>query len=63
LLIIFGGNTDNFKNNCSSLGIITAVTLTISTIVVTLRRSKEKSEREQFSHATVYQKSDVLITI
>lgn len=38
--IIFGGSTDNLMSDCSSLGMIIAVTLTISTIVVALKKSK-----------------------
>jgi len=51
--IIFGGSTDNLMSNCSSLGVIIAVTLGISAMVVGLRRSKVKSESEQILPATV----------
>ncbi|MFB7156364.1 hypothetical protein [Lysinibacillus sp. NPDC056232] len=42
--IIFGGSTDNLMSNCSSLGMIIAVTLAISAIVVAFKKSKVKSE-------------------
>ncbi|MGE7694118.1 YhgE/Pip domain-containing protein [Lysinibacillus sp. NPDC094177] len=51
--IIFGGSTDNLMSNCSSLGIIIAVTLGISAAVIALSRSKVKSESEHISPATV----------
>lgn len=51
--IIFGGSTDDLMSNCSSLGIIIAVTLGISAMVVGLRKSKVKSESEQILPATV----------
>lgn len=51
--IIFGGSTDNLMSDCSSLGMIIAVTLTISTIVVALKKSKVQSEREQIVPATI----------
>ncbi|MFJ6210832.1 YhgE/Pip domain-containing protein [Lysinibacillus sp. NPDC092081] len=51
--IIFGGSTDNLMSNCSSLGMIIAVTLAISAMVVALRKSKVKSEYEQISPTTV----------
>lgn len=38
--IIFGGSSDNLISNSSSLGIIIAVTLAISTIVVALKRER-----------------------
>lgn len=50
--IIFGGSTDHLRSDCSSLGMIIAVTLTISTIVVALKKSKVQSEREQIFPAT-----------
>lgn len=51
--IIFGGSTDNLMSDCSSLGMIIAVTLTISTIVVALKKSKVQSKREQIVPATI----------
>jgi len=51
--IIFGGSTDNLMSDCSSLGIIIAVTLGISATVVALKKSKVKSESEQISPATI----------
>lgn len=50
--IIFGGSTDHLMSDCSSLGMIIAVTLTISTIVIALKKSKVQSEREQIFPAT-----------
>ncbi|MGE7688603.1 YhgE/Pip domain-containing protein [Lysinibacillus sp. NPDC097214] len=43
--IIFGGSTDNLMSNCSSLGMIIAVTLAMSAIVVAFKKSKVKSEQ------------------
>ncbi|KOS63387.1 ABC transporter permease [Lysinibacillus agricola] len=51
--IIFGGSSDNLMSNSSSLGIIIAVTLAISTAVVALKRSNVKSKSEQITPATV----------
>lgn len=51
--IIFGGSADNLISNSSSLGIIIAVTLAISTIVVALKREKVKSESKQIVTASV----------
>ncbi|WP_285396497.1 ABC transporter permease [Lysinibacillus sp. fls2-241-R2A-57] len=51
--IIFGGSSDNLISNSSSLGIIIAVTLAISTMVVAFKRSKGKSESEQIIPTSV----------
>ncbi|UPW84706.1 YhgE/Pip domain-containing protein [Lysinibacillus sp. Ag94] len=51
--IIFGGSTDNLMSDCSSLGMIIAVTLTISTIVVAFKKSKVQNEHEQVVPATI----------
>jgi len=51
--IIFGGSTDNLMSNCSSLGMIIAATLAISTIVVALKKSKINNKSEQIVSATV----------
>ncbi|MGA3677095.1 YhgE/Pip domain-containing protein [Lysinibacillus agricola] len=51
--IIFGGSADNLISNSSSLGIIIAVTLAISTIVVALKREKVKSKSKQIVPASV----------
>jgi len=51
--IIFGGSADNLISNSSSLGIIIAVTLAISTMVVALKREKVKSESKQIVTASV----------
>lgn len=45
--IIFGGTADSLSNNSSSLGIIIAVTLTISIVAVALKRSKVTSNSEE----------------
>ncbi|MGE7942400.1 YhgE/Pip domain-containing protein [Lysinibacillus xylanilyticus] len=51
--IIFGGSADNLISNSSSLGIIIAVTLAISTTVVALKKEKVKSESKQIIPASV----------
>lgn len=51
--IIFGGSSDNLISNSSSLGIIIAVTLAISTTVVALKRERVKSESKQIVPASV----------
>ncbi len=45
--IIFGGSSDNLMSNSSSLGMIIAVTLAISIMVVAIKKSKVKEENEE----------------
>lgn len=51
--IIFGGSTDNLMSDCSSLGIIIAVTLGISAMVVALRRSNISNDSEESVSTTI----------
>ena len=51
--IIFGGSTDNLMSNCSSLGIIIAVTLGISATVVAFKKSNINNGSEESVSTTI----------
>ncbi|MFJ7182930.1 YhgE/Pip domain-containing protein [Lysinibacillus xylanilyticus] len=51
--IIFGGSTDNLMSNCSSLGVIIAVTLGISAMVVALKKSNINNDSEESVSTTI----------
>lgn len=51
--IIFGGSTDNLMSNCSSLGVIIAVTVGISAMVVGLKKSNINNDSEESVSTTI----------